>query len=634
VDPLAIFHGVYQVLGGIIAAPAMFFSSLSGRGGGFWLDRLGCPAAGGGKPYWLHAASVGEAGSAAAIIRAWKELEPEASFVLSVGTPAGRAHAESALSAMDCVQFMAPPLDVWGAPGRCLARVDPRALVIIETEIWPGLIRACHKRRVPVILAAGRISARTCRRFGWVKSFFRQVLNFMERLLVISDADRERFLSLGVDPAKVEVLGSPKFDGLIARARGPAPRPIVNAPPYLLVAGSTHPGEEEILISELLKTLLGRALHSQDKPKPPPTYAIMSGPEVLEAWKDVRTETDLANVARDRNDRTEKGIAEDDEADAERSGKTGHGDSGTTGHGDSGMTGHGDSGMTGPDDSGKAGTAEAVVPDATIAAKPVEADAPERAGTGSGVSEPESAPASEKTVPDAPASRPETAMAVTFLQPESRESEPSRLHPGNPFKLIIVPRHVHRAKEVAELARKKGFQTEILTDPEIPFSRLPEIGVFAAVGHLLRLYERCDLSIVCGSFVSGLQGHNPLEPSSVARPMIFGPNMMSFHEQARALMEQAACIMVVPNTVHTVLSEYAKDPHIAQVSGRRGRAYVASLSPVAPLVAQAIRKALGAPGTADASPAASDDTPPAASSDAVADASGDTPSGEAAGEGR
>ncbi|MDR1035512.1 MAG: hypothetical protein LBT40_02730, partial [Deltaproteobacteria bacterium] len=289
-DPLVLFHGVYQVLGGIAAAPAMFLSSLSGRGGGYWLDRLGSPAAGGGNPYWLHAASVGEAGSAAAVIRAWKDMEPDARFVLSVGTPAGRAFAEESLGDLPNVQFMAPPMDVWGAPGRTLARVDPRALVIIETEIWPGLIRAAWKRHVPVILAAGRISERTARRFGWVKSFFGQVLNFMERLFVISEADRERFLSLGVDPAKVEVLGSPKFDPLIAVARGPAPRPIVSGPPYLLVAGSTHPGEEELITSELLKTLISRALHSSSKPFTPESYSADTQPAIMEAWKEVGSE--------------------------------------------------------------------------------------------------------------------------------------------------------------------------------------------------------------------------------------------------------------------------------------------------------------------------------------------------------
>jgi hypothetical protein len=192
-----------------------------------------------------------------------------------------------------------------------------------------------------------------------------------------------------------------------------------------------------------------------------------------------------------------------------------------------------------------------------------------------------------------------TAAITDCLKPEPREMGAGGLHSGNPFKLILVPRHVNRAKEIFEIASGKGFETRIISDPEIPFSELPEVGVFSAVGHLLRLYERCDLAIVCGSFAPGLSGHNPLEPSSVGRPMIFGTNMTSFHEQARALMERAACIMVVRNNIHTVFTEYAKDPHIAKISAQRGRAYVAGLPPVAPKLASAIRGALAAAGDAN-----------------------------------
>jgi 3-deoxy-D-manno-octulosonic-acid transferase len=235
---------------------------------------------------------VGEAGSAAVIIRAWRAQDPEAEFLLSVGTPAGREHAEKLLGDLDGVQFMAPPVDVWGAPGRTLARVEPRALVIIETEIWPGLLRAARRRKVPVVLAAGRVSERTARRYAWVKSFFRQLLNSMERLIVISEADRDRFLSLGVDTDRIEVKGSPKFDGLIARAQGPAPPPISNRPPYLLVAGSTHPGEEELLLSEILKALLGRALDESHRKPAPDAWALGSDGSTVGAWKEADAEAE------------------------------------------------------------------------------------------------------------------------------------------------------------------------------------------------------------------------------------------------------------------------------------------------------------------------------------------------------
>jgi 3-deoxy-D-manno-octulosonic-acid transferase len=602
----------------------MFFSSLSGRGGGFWLDRLGCPAAGGGKPYWLHAASVGETGSAAAIIRAWKDSEPEARFVLSVGTPAGRAHAESSLADLDCVQFMAPPMDVWGAPGRCLDRVDPRALVIIETEIWPGLIRAASKRRVPVLLAAGRISARTARRYGWVKSFFRQLLNSMDRLLVISEADRSRFLALGVDPDRIEVAGSPKFDPLIAMARGPAPPPIVPGPPYLLVAGSTHPGEEEIITAELLKTLLGRALHNAKKPMPPQTYLLEPGPDAVEAWEVLGSEADAvkAELGQHADLTAMEANGYTSAAPAAEPGGGGAAPCGSSppGPGEAGSDaepGAGAGAGDGSDAEAGAGAGDGAGAEAGDEGRPGRPDA--KAGR-------PAHPAAEGGGASPPPPRPSAPSMLDGPLPESRETGTGGLLPGNPFKLILAPRHANRAKEICELASRKGFESRIITDPEIPFKDLPEIGVFAAVGHLIRLYERCDLAIVGGSFAGGLQGHNPMEPAAVARPMIFGPNMTSFHEQARALTERAACIMVVPNTIHTVLSEYAKDPHIAKISGQRGRAYVAGLAPAAPRLAAALRKALGAAaepaGHGGAGGAEAGQHVPAA------------PRGEAAGEGR
>jgi hypothetical protein len=199
---------------------------------------------------------------------------------------------------------------------------------------------------------------------------------------------------------------------------------------------------------------------------------------------------------------------------------------------------------------------------------------------------------------------------------------PEELHSVNPFKAIFVPRHIHRAKEVLDLAKKKGFKASLLSDPETPLEELPEIAVFNSVGSLLRLYERCDLAIVGGSFISGLQGHNPLEPAACGRPMIFGPNMMSFHEQARALMESAACKMLLPLSLNTVFRHFSVDPLLGQVSGQRGRAYVAGLAPVAPVVAEAIRRALsGAAGKEPAGPPAEAcaTAAPAASAEAAAE---------------
>jgi 3-deoxy-D-manno-octulosonic-acid transferase len=254
---------LYNIAANIIGPPAVLAASLKGRFGGRWRDRLGLsfspPRAWDRPRLWFHGASVGEARSAAAIIRAVLALRPWSEIYLSVGTPAGLAQAEEMFRADPRVRIMAPPLDFWGAPGRALARLNPDALIILETELWPGLVQAARRNQVALILAAGRLSERSFRRYRLAGGFMAEILSSFALIAPAGDLEKELFAALGAPPERLKVLGNPKFDPLLTEARSPRfaalklewARKIWGGGPRspLIVAGSTHPGEEAWLLS-------------------------------------------------------------------------------------------------------------------------------------------------------------------------------------------------------------------------------------------------------------------------------------------------------------------------------------------------------------------------------------------------
>jgi len=253
-DSLNPVYWFYQTLGLLCALPVILLCSFKGRHGRYWSDRLGFSLAGGGNPLWLHGASVGEVKSALAIITAALTIKPNLRFVLSVGTPSGLKLAKSlTINLKDSLQIMAQPLDFLGSAGRSFDRVNPRALILVETEIWPGLIRSALARQIPVLLVSGRLSARSVGRYSLARKFFHSLFSNFSLAAVISKDDQNRFISLGCPVEKTMVLGNPKFDPLIDIAQThKAEYP--NRIPQQILAASTHKGEEEQIL-KIIKSL-------------------------------------------------------------------------------------------------------------------------------------------------------------------------------------------------------------------------------------------------------------------------------------------------------------------------------------------------------------------------------------------
>src|SRR6476661_3149839 len=203
---------------------------------------------------WIHAVSVGAVLTAKALIADLREQYPRLRLFLSTTTIAGQQVARKNLQQVDAVFYF--PFD-WGfTVRRTLNIVKPRMFVMMETEIWPNLLRECRAQGIKTAVINGRISARSYPRYRLVRPLFRRVLADVDRFCMQSDESARRLIDLGADPARVTVTGSLKFDSL------PIPMPMSHSKPrervlrffrvpavrLVIVAGSTVKGEEPAIL--------------------------------------------------------------------------------------------------------------------------------------------------------------------------------------------------------------------------------------------------------------------------------------------------------------------------------------------------------------------------------------------------
>lgn len=202
-----------------------------------------------GRTIWIHAVSVGEVQAAGPLVAQLLERHPGQRLVLTTVTPTGRARARQLFG--DRVHLRYVPFDLPGSVRRFFDRVRPRLAIILETELWPNLYAECGRRGVPLVLASARLSPRSV---GWYRRLvplFRQALSNGIVIAAQSEADAERFRSIGASSERTHVAGNIKFDfepPPEVEARGRRWRE-ENAPGRMIwVAGSTHEGEEEMVL--------------------------------------------------------------------------------------------------------------------------------------------------------------------------------------------------------------------------------------------------------------------------------------------------------------------------------------------------------------------------------------------------
>jgi len=211
------------------------------------------------KPIWIHAASVGEVLCSVPLVKRIKKEFPHSRMILTTMTAAGRETAEKHLTEVDRVLFF--PMDHPLILRRAIRNLSPHLLLIAETELWPNLLRLCGGEKIPILLFNGRISEKSFRRYSPLRFFFKDPLRSISLFLMQTEEDRGRIIRIGADPDRVLVAGNMKFDQAppsIREEEGSEIKSLgLKGNETLLIAGSTHPGEEEILIrlfKELKKT--------------------------------------------------------------------------------------------------------------------------------------------------------------------------------------------------------------------------------------------------------------------------------------------------------------------------------------------------------------------------------------------
>jgi 3-deoxy-D-manno-octulosonic-acid transferase len=198
---------------------------------------------------WLHAVSLGEMSAAAPLMHAIRTRHSQIPLLLTTATPAGRARAQALFGASVDVRFL--PYDTPGSVRRFLARARPRLAIIMETELWPNLYRECERRGVRVLLANARLSAKSVARYRRLGSLFSGLFSANVQVAAQSAEDADRFQSIGSAPARIHVAGNVKFDLQLAAGiidQGRSLRAAFGSSRPVWIAGSTHAGEEELLL--------------------------------------------------------------------------------------------------------------------------------------------------------------------------------------------------------------------------------------------------------------------------------------------------------------------------------------------------------------------------------------------------
>jgi 3-deoxy-D-manno-octulosonic-acid transferase len=270
------------------------------------LGRLPVVEANGRPVIWLHCVSVGEAQAARPLARAILDKFPSHALVISTTTLTGQRIARDVFSD-DALAVFYFPFDWAWTVRRSLCTVNPSAVLIMETELWPNFLRECRKRHVPVAVVNGRLSERSSRRYRLVRRFIKRIVNDLDLALMQTEADAGRMLGLGLAHERVFVSGNVKFDapdnaggqGLTDELHE---RFHSNDGRHLLVAASTHSPEERIII-EAFKQL--RSSHGNEQtrlliaPRHPERFAevaalLQSSGLIWSRRSDARSERDSA----------------------------------------------------------------------------------------------------------------------------------------------------------------------------------------------------------------------------------------------------------------------------------------------------------------------------------------------------
>lgn len=219
-----------------------------------WRERFGfvVPIAADTKVWWIHAVSVGETIAAVPLIRELQRRYPAITLLVTTTTPTGSERVQTLLG--DSAVHVYSPYDLPDCINRFLKRTHPSLFVIMETELWPNTIAACRRRRIPVIMANGRLSEKSARGYQKIVKLIGPTFQQLSAAVVQHQDDSGRMVKLGLNPAVCHVSGNIKFDLTLndeLRLQAQALKDGINHERERLVwiAASTHKGEDEVILT-------------------------------------------------------------------------------------------------------------------------------------------------------------------------------------------------------------------------------------------------------------------------------------------------------------------------------------------------------------------------------------------------
>ncbi|MBS0288795.1 MAG: lipid IV(A) 3-deoxy-D-manno-octulosonic acid transferase [Proteobacteria bacterium] len=219
-----------------------------------WSERLGhAPLPPLDNVLWVHAVSVGEAVSAIPLIHRIKQQYPQAPILFTTTTPTGSERVQAAFKDIlgKQVYHCYLPYDLPWALNTFFRRIKPKLLILMETEIWPNLLHACSKRNLPVLIANGRLSPISARRYQWLGPFAKDMVKPIKGVAVQSALDAKRFQELGVKAENIWETGNIKFDLQLPNylnEAGMELRRDIGNDRIIWIAASTHEGEETLVM--------------------------------------------------------------------------------------------------------------------------------------------------------------------------------------------------------------------------------------------------------------------------------------------------------------------------------------------------------------------------------------------------
>jgi 3-deoxy-D-manno-octulosonic-acid transferase len=256
-------YSLLLTIGVIALMPRFLFGALRHRkyitGLSERLGKVPAVKADGRPVVWLHCVSVGETEAARPLVRALRSRFPAYALVVTTTTLTGQAFARKAFADQAAAIFYFPIDWAWTVR-RVLNALNPSAVLIMETELWPRLFRECRRRQIPVALVNGRISEKSFRGYRIPRRFIRRVVNDLTMALMQSEPDAERLRGLGFPNERIFVSGNLKFDS--AEMNGNEELTIAlrdrfgfDGTSRLIVAASTHEPEERV-VCEALQSLV------------------------------------------------------------------------------------------------------------------------------------------------------------------------------------------------------------------------------------------------------------------------------------------------------------------------------------------------------------------------------------------